>query len=262
MTKKTYLLYTLVVTASLILSGCSSASNTAKQHWKTVYEGQQLEGDFDTVHVKTDVFSIYVHESPDENIHIKVNSPDLEELEKNFNIDVKQTKQQLDITIQGKQKVNLKLLDANKLFGSELHLQLPAQDYDKIALKSEVGTINYNQIFAEKLEITNNVGKIMVQDIHAGKTVIKNSVGSINMNVSSISGDIEAETELGTFDMTVAEEPEQLALDLSTELGRVDTNLDIHYDSKSKNKAVGQKGADGPKLKVRSSIGNIKVNFN
>lgn len=262
MSKKSHLFYTTLLSLSLIMVGCSEKTENNKSNWKDIYEGQQLEAEFNTINVKTDVFSIYVDESPDQEIHMEIKNADLNDLEKNFNIAITQSSDKLDIEIKGKHKVNLDALNLNKLFGTDLHLKLPTQDYKEISLKSDVGTISYSKIATDELEVTNSVGQIIMQDIEAGKTKIKNEVGPIKINANQMNNDIDVATELGNIEILLNEAPQNMKLNLSTELGRVDSNLDIVNESKSSRKITGEKGSNGSELKVRSSIGNISVNAN
>jgi len=280
--KKTLFIGTLVLAASLIASGCASETtaggNQAKGGPQDIYEGFQLDAKFRKVNVSTDVISVRIEPSSDTAAHFQLKSDAPDEIDKRFDVSVQATDDRLDVKLKGKN--NFKLADImswNEPFKAELLIQLPQRDYDKIKLDSDVGKIDYSRINADQLEADNDVGEISVADAQTkqlkinnsvgvvkvsqvtGAMDVKNSTGSIQVKVKDVQDNIHAKTNIGAVTIDIEQEPVNVKLDLSTDLGSMKHNLDVEYDTKTRGKIVAHKGSNGPEIKVGTDIGEIDV---
>lgn len=279
MIRKSTLVCAIILAIGLVVSGCTwKEKNNALEDIKTVHEGIKVESKFKNVSVSTDVISVIVEPSEDQSAHIRIESTDPDQFDKDFDFQLKDSNDELSVTIKGKKKLNVNLFEWKNKLNSQLYIQLPEQDYKKIMVHSDVGKIEYSSVNAKQLDLKNDVGEIAVQDVDTEKTTVKNSVGSIkldnvngkldvknstgpvDMSMKSIVNDLTVSTDIGPITIDVDEEPADLELDLSTEIGKIDTNFEMNYSKKSNRSAQGQKGKGGPKVKVSTEIGKIEMN--
>lgn len=277
------ILICLMLATCLIITACASTTDAkgkkVAEGWQYVDEGIRLESKFTNISVSTDVISIRIEPSLDDSTHIHLNSSDLKNIKQNFNFEIKETNDQLKIAIGGKKTIRKDLLGVIKMPGTELNIQLPANEYAKINVSSDVGRIEYTGIDTMQLEVDNEVGQIVIRDSNTeqvkitnsvgsvnmykvnGKMDIKNSTGSVQVHMQNVQRDINVKADVGAVTIVMEQQPEHIKLNLSTDLGSVKTNLDVDYDKKTKSTVKGHKGANGPEIKVSTDIGKIEVTY-
>lgn len=255
------------------------SSKQSNDQWKSVYQGMNVSQSLSQIRVSTDVMSVRVEPSLDASAHIQIDTNlTLKDLQKMFVMQVKQTGDVLDIQIKG-QKKNYNILDWNKSRKAELLLQLPPEEYDSIKLSANIGAIQHTQVHAKQLEITNDIGEINVRNVNTqklnvkgsigaihltnvtGEANIKNSTGLVQLQMPAIQDSVQINTDIGAVKVIIDEHPEQLAVNLSTELGSIDTNLDMDYTVQTRKEIQGTIGkAKQPALKVKTEIGKVELN--
>lgn len=267
----------------LLVAGCTAKMNAvtkASEQPLQANEETTLETTFRQVKVSSDVPSIHIGLSPDETTRLSIRTSDPEKLQKHFDFHYRETDGQLEVTVRGKSRnPGLDVLDLIETWGAELHVELPDHSYNSVTVHSDVGKIEYREVNADRLAVSSEVGTITVADTATeqaivtnsvgavrldnvnGKTEVSNSTGTVNIYVPSIENDIAVKTELGAVTIETDREPDNVRLDLSTEIGKVGTNFDIERNDQSKRSIAGQKGENGPQIKVRSEIGPIEVRY-
>lgn len=278
--KKSIMVCMIILAVGLVVSGCSWKGKNASKDINAVHEGIEVESKFKNVSVSTDVVSVIVEPSEDQSAHVRIESSDPDQFNKDFNFELKDTNDQLSITVEAKKKINVNLFNWSNKLKSQLYVQLPERDYKKIKIDSNVGKIEFSSVDVKQLDAKNDVGEIVVTDVDTEKTTVKNSVGSIslhnvngkldvknstgpvNMNMQSIQEDLTVSTDIGPITIDVEEEPDHIDLKMSTEIGKINTNFEMNYSEKSNRTVKGQKGKGGPKVKVSTEIGKIEMNHN
>jgi len=276
----------LALTTTLLLAGCAAKTESKtemsaanKDYIQSIYQGQEvtLSSPFSKIDISTDLFAVRIGLSQDELTHISLDT-NAEQLEEHFDIGLQTNNDQLKLAIKGKKKLSLKLTESYKSYNSELVVMLPEQVYQEIELNSTAGTISYNHVNTDELrvktdageiqvenavtqqtKIENSVGLITVRDVK-GKLDIQNSAGAVKLYDDLIQEDVQISTEVGAVNVQVAQEPEHYKLDLSTEIGKIDTNWNADFTANKLTTVQGTKGNSGPLVKIRTSVGLIKVN--
>ncbi|TCZ78450.1 hypothetical protein E0485_08080 [Paenibacillus albiflavus] len=282
MAKKHTIISALLLTTTIIFTGCSSEStstrNTSTGNWEDALAGVEWTTKFKQIKVDTEVFAVRVERSADKSTHFKVNDAELGQLQKNFELRIDENNDALSVKATGKKKTSFGFNDLNTAWRAELLIQLPAQEYEKVNVTSNVGKITFDQIQTNTLDITNDAGQIEIQDtdtkqttIHnaaglitlnnvTGKLDINNSTGAVNLDLKTIQDNINVDTSVGAVKLTMDNEPDKIKLDLSTDIGRVKTNLDLNFDKQSNSTVRGSKGSNGPEVKISTNVGEIQVN--
>lgn len=250
----------------------------SKENWQALYQGMHFSEDLKKINISTDVISVRIEPSLDDQVHLGIESNlGLKDLQKDQNLKLHQTHDELSITIKSaKKKINI--FNWNKTRKVELYLQLPPAEYEEILLATSVGTISHTQVHAKFLELTNDVGEIHIKNSDTQQVTVKNSVGAIKMsNVTGradvknstglveihfnrVEDDVQVTNDIGSVRVTMDEEPENIQLDLSTDLGSIDTNLSVESSNDQRKTVQGYKGTNGPKIKAKTDIGKIEVN--
>lgn len=284
MMKKNVIVCSVILAASLIFAGCSAKQNVAasNQAGQTLQanEEMQVEANFRSVSVKSDVPAVRIEPSSDRFAHLTMQSSAPKEFAEHFDVYYKETGDRLEVIVQGKNnRKNIpELLDLIKVWKAELHIQLPSDQYERIDVNTDIGKIEYSGLGAEQLAVKSEVGAIAVADADAGQATIRNSVGSIavhnvsgvmdvtnqtgtvQIDVKNVEHNITARTEIGAVTITTERHPENVGLALSSEMGKISTNFAMDYKENTRSSVVGQKGSGGAKIQVDTSIGPIEVN--
>lgn len=263
----------------MFLTGCTTSlgtsNNKSSDQWNKVIEGLPITASFTKVNVSVDVFSLRFESASEQSAHISLNSSEPEDIKKYFDLNISEKNDQLDIKIKKKNNNKMSLSELNTLRKAELVVQLPANDYTKVDIISDVGTIHYEQIDAEQLTVSTEVGNMTIKDTNtsqmditssagsiklydtSGTMDIQNNVGTVHLNVHSLEDDIHIKTDVGNVTVEAETPPEQFSIDLATELGKVTSNWGGSFDEQSARTIKAQAGNNGPHIKVRSSVGNI-----
>lgn len=265
----------------IILASCSADNENPPQSnidWEYIEKGIVLDQDINTINISSDVFSIAFEPSPDEHAHVTFNSNAMKEVEEYFAIKYIQEDDHLEIAVKAvKNMIGSDVLDLIRAWNAAFLIQLPEHRYDTITLSSNIGNISLQHTQVDELAATNDVGEIYLSNTHSnttqlenavgtvklenisGQTHVKNSTGTVSVQLDDISDDLDIETALGAVNISLSKHPEQIGVDLITEIGSVDTNLDLSFSKNTRRSVVGQTSSEGPTIKVRTAVGKISV---
>lgn len=279
--RKTTIWSCLFICTIIILASCSTENESPPQSnidWEYIEKGIVLEDEISTVNISSDVFSIAIEPSPDEHTYVSFHTNAMKEVKEHFAIRYTQEGDQLSIAVKAtKSMTGTDVLDIIKGWDTAFQLQLPERRYDTIALSSNIGNIALEHTQVDELTVTNDVGEIALVHTDSvdaqlknsvgavklqhvkGPIHVKNSTGIVNVEVEHIADDLDIETALGEVSITLSNHPESIALDLVTEIGSVESNLDLSFTRNTRRSVIGQIGSDGPTVKVRTAIGKISV---
>lgn len=271
----------ILLCSIVILTSCSNDKDNSPQSeidWEWIEKGIVLDEEINAIEISSDVFSMTLEPSPDEHAHVSFHSSAMKEVEQYFSIKYALENGHLHIAVKAiKNMTGTDVLEFIRGWDAMFHIQLPVHRLDAITLSSNIGNINLQHIQVDELTVTNDVGKIELSytdsnhaqlkntvgtvtlDHIKGPAHVKNSTGVVNVHSEHMMDDLDIETALGAVHITMANHPEQIALDLVTEIGSIDTNLDLSFKRNTKRSVIGEAGSDGPTVKVRTEIGKISV---
>lgn len=158
----------------------------------------------------------------------------------------------------------------------ELHVSLPEQLYDEVAIETHVGRIEINQLEAKQLDVETDVGKVSVERFNGEKASIHSDVGliqvekskasfdlnthtgKVEMNLDSIEQDIFIQSDTGKVDVVALNAPEALNLRLKSDVGGIDADVPgLTIEEKSEHELSGKIGSGGPTVDIRTDVGRI-----
>lgn len=156
---------------------------------------------------------------------------------------------------------------------SKIIIVLPKKDYDNLALKNSLGSIDVNDVTVNNMDISNNVGEIKMYNSEAKlNSDIDNNVGSIQIKNSTLEN-LDIDNDVGSTDIINCTLTGNTSV--TTSIGAVVMKLDGDIDDYSiksdsemgKIRINGEKGSRISKtaiyvMELESDIGSIKVKFN
>ncbi|MFD0715937.1 DUF4097 family beta strand repeat-containing protein [Paenibacillus sp. GCM10027626] len=282
--KRRHFIPMLALTTTLLIAGCSTKSEANStpsndSNIQTLYKGQELSIDkaFSKVKIATDLFAVRVEPSTDSSAHINLDTAS-DNLQEHFDINVQSAGDELNVSIKGKKKLSLNLVETYKTHKSEVVVKLPEHDYQLLDLQSNVGKISYSNVDGQQLNISTDAGEVEVDNAAVkqakiensvglvslsgvtGAIEVKNNTGAVNVKNETIQDDLTISNDVGAVTVETLKEPEKFKLDLSTDVGNIETNWQADFNSKSRRTVEGVKSTDGPLIKVQTAVGIIKVN--
>lgn len=243
-----------------------------------VSEERVLNGkEIDQIQVKTDVASIKISESSDEQIHVFLNGSMDEKSKENYRFSVESHGNQAEIKFEMSENKKFGFFFfENNPFDTELIISLPTKTFKEVDVSSNVGEIEMETIRAEKLVVGTNVGNITLNEYIGKQAELKTDVGSVEINnaigkmnietntgeiylgMDKIDEDIDIKSDTGKVEVVVENKPNSLALDLKSDIGEVTADTEgISIEEQMDNEIVGRIGSGGPKVKVRTDVGSI-----
>ncbi|MGC5327448.1 DUF4097 family beta strand repeat-containing protein [Brevibacillus sp. SYSU BS000544] len=244
-----------------------------------VSEERVLNGkEIDQIQVKTEVASIKISESSDEQIHVLLDGTMDEKSKEKYRFSVESHGNQAEIKFDMSEnnKFGFSFFENNP-FDTELIISLPEKTFNKIDIHSDVGKIEMETIRAEELVVGTNVGNIALEEYIGKQAELKTDIGSIEINnaigkmnietntgkvylgMDKIDEDINIKSDTGKVEVVVENKPDSLALDLKSEIGKVTADTEgISIEEQMDSEIVGRLGSGGPKVKVRTDVGSIE----
>lgn len=244
-----------------------------------VSEERVLNGkEIDQIQVESDVASIKIGESSDEQIHVFLNGTMDEKNKENYRLSVESHGNQAEIKFEMSEnnKFGFSFFENNP-FDTELIISLPTKTFKEVNINSNVGKIEMETIRAEELVVGTNVGKITLNEYIGKMAELKTDVGSIEvinasgkMNIETNTGevylgmdkideDIDITSDTGKVEVVVQNKPDSLALDLKSDIGKVTADIEgLSVEEQMDSEIVGRLGSGGPKVNVRTDVGSIQ----
>ncbi|MGN7468419.1 DUF4097 family beta strand repeat-containing protein [Brevibacillus sp. SAFN-007a] len=161
----------------------------------------------------------------------------------------------------------------------KLEIRLPEKAYESIRLETATGDITSGALTAktgevfsdtgdveltgyagERLEVQTDTGDVKLADIRA-RLDIDSSTGQIDKLVlPELTHDVTIRTDTGDVRILVEKQPEAAQLELESDTGDIEVNwAPLSYAKKEERSIEASIGTAGPKLSVKSSTGDIRI---
>lgn len=245
-----------------------------------VSETKQFDGvNIRSIVTNMDVGDINIKESENNNIRVnihgklsKVKADDLE-----FNVEEKADTLRITIDQKDSFKFSLSSLVNFNLGSIDLDIELPDKVFEKVEVATNVGDININEVRANELLITSDVGETIVNQIAVQQASVKSNVGDIEISEATgafdietdtgevelhmieVTQDISIESDVGDIEVTFSQQPENLIVDLKSDVGNVHVEGLQGVKQDSGKAFYAEIGKGGPTLKVKTDVGEITV---
>ncbi|WP_409178090.1 DUF4097 family beta strand repeat-containing protein [Brevibacillus fortis] len=161
----------------------------------------------------------------------------------------------------------------------KLELFLPEKVYEHVQLETMTGDIKSGMLRAKNTKISSSNGDVDVLGYEGEELNVQTVTGDINLaNVRSavviesstgeidkltmpeLTHDVSIRTDTGDIRVTVAKEPAAAQLEVTTDTGGIETTWsNLTYEKDEEYKVKASIGAGGPKMTVRSSSGDVRI---
>ncbi|WP_243292471.1 DUF4097 family beta strand repeat-containing protein [Bacillus sp. FJAT-47783] len=272
----------LIGTVSLLISGVGF-----KQ--EEVMEQKEIDGrEIQNISIKTDLANIYLKPVKAEQIYVEIIGKTTRELNTVFSTSTDH--RTLEISMEQKRPW---LFNASFGFNSDsldLHVSLPEKMYNTLNMETELGNISSDHKFMAKNAIfKTDLGNIELTGFEGEKITADTSLGDIIINELNATFHFQAETgdidiysvkkltdtntirtEMGDANVTLSQDPQPLNMDLSTELGDINTNLSVtttvsggealkDITSQTLKGQYGEVRKNSPSLVITTELGDITL---
>lgn len=200
--------------------------------------------------------------------------------EKNVKVESDKLK---DIKIE--EKENMVTIDAGEssagitLETPTIRIYVPEKVYEKIEVKTVSGDVEAEQIEAKTMQLWNDSGNIIVDNYKGEKIESTSKSGEITLKeidsdfeiyndtgevhvlmIKGINSEGKIETQSGNVNISFAQEPKDIAIDVGASSGRIKNNYEISsLQKETDNKLKGKIGSGTSKLTVKSVTGTIHL---
>ncbi|MED1783692.1 DUF4097 family beta strand repeat-containing protein [Brevibacillus fortis] len=161
----------------------------------------------------------------------------------------------------------------------KLELFLPEKVYEHVQLETMTGDIKSGMLRAKNTKISSSNGDVDVLGYEGEALNVQTATGDINLaNVRSavtiesstgeidkvtmpeLTHDVSIRTDTGDIRVTVAKEPAAAQLEVTTDTGGIETTWsNLIYEKDEEYKVKASIGSGGPKMTVRSSTGDVRI---
>ncbi|GEC91263.1 DUF4097 family beta strand repeat-containing protein [Brevibacillus brevis] len=161
----------------------------------------------------------------------------------------------------------------------KLELFLPEKVYEQVQLETMTGDIKSGMLRAKNTKISSGNGDVDVSGYEGEVLDVQTATGDINLvNVRSavviesstgeidkltmpeLTHDVSIRTDTGDIRVTVAKEPAAAQLEVTTDTGAIETTWsNLSYEKNEEYKVKASIGSGGPKMTVRSSSGDVRI---
>lgn len=132
----------------------------------------------------------------------------------------------------------------------ELLVELPDRQFDHVEIVTVVADISVEHVGANHFMMRAMHGKIETAGL-SGSIAARTDTGDIGLNLRAVDGTIHAETAVGDIEVTTAEAPEKLSLELQTRFGEKKVDLP--------GTAIVASDPDVPAMWLTAGVGDIAV---
>lgn len=269
----------IIGTVTLVFSGVGFAN-------KEIIEEQTFSGkNLKKVSIDSELADVILHPTDDDEVKMEIKGRTTKKLKTDFQ--TSENGETLKISVKQKDKpffnFNVSFINNNDV---DLNVYLPKKIYDLLEINTNLGDISADyKLTAKNATIKTDMGEIQLNEFEGEKIVGKTALGDIEIkdlnaafDFQSDKGDVNLQSvlafnnknkiksTLGDVEVGVSEDPEGLALDLSTKLGDIESDFSVTTVIKDSSgnaisqKLKGQYGKNiknGPSLTIETDMGDI-----
>ncbi|WP_020618342.1 DUF4097 family beta strand repeat-containing protein [Paenibacillus daejeonensis] len=208
---------------------------------------------FDGIEVKGEALAIFISRSTGDQAEVELLMDSNISNKVTFSTEVKSGTLQLDV------KENSRNIGNDQRGERKLLITLPEKTYDKLNVTNAFGRIDIRDVAAEQITAKIDAGQIVMEQVQ-GKLDIQTEAGEIKLSGIELTDDINAKSSVGTVSLGLAVQPEAAEISLSSELGKVSSDLaGLDVKEQSGSKLTGTLGSGGPKVTLKSEVGTVDL---
>ncbi|MBD1382475.1 DUF4097 family beta strand repeat-containing protein [Metabacillus arenae] len=269
----------IVGTTALLLLGVRAENQKVME--KRTFEGEHLKN----MTVRANYAEVLLHISEDDKVRTELKGTTGKGLKTEYH--TIEDKENLEITLEQKNKTFLNF-DFNMLKDDiALHIYLPKKTYDLIDIRTNVGDISSElKLEAKRAKLITNMGEVKLKGFQGEEFIsettigdvtlhdldspfnIKTAEGSVSLQLNEINDQNKIKTTLGEVDVEMKNEPAGVNLDISTQMGEIQTDLPVTTEGSQSSDTLGKelKGFYGdnannnPNLSIKTEMGDITLN--
>ncbi|WP_264738908.1 DUF4097 family beta strand repeat-containing protein [Cytobacillus firmus] len=271
----------IIGTVTLLFSGVGVANKKIIE--EKTFSGKNLK----EVSIHSELANVILYPADDDEVKMELKGKTTKKLKTEFQTSV--NGETLNISVKQKDKsffnINFGFLNNNDV---DLNVYLPKKIYDSLEFNTTLGDISTDyKLTAKQATIKTEMGDVQLTRFEGKKIVGKTALGDIeikdlnaafdfqtdkgDVNLQSVlafNNENKIKSALGDVEVGVSEDPEGLALDLSTELGDIESDFSITAVIKGSSgvpisqKLKGQYGKNlrnGPSLTIEAEMGDITL---
>ncbi|WP_274366176.1 DUF4097 family beta strand repeat-containing protein [Paenibacillus thermotolerans] len=292
--KKSTVIAAGLVALSAMLSGCGSFQVGGTSEDYVIAEESYSVGEVRSILLKSDITDVYIEESMDDEIHLKVTGN--KTAKDKLKVDTKTSGDGLNVQLKHKSGFNWFAITKSKLT-----LELPAAEYEKIEIGTATGDVTSSAIAARALKIQSSTGDLsldgyeggslyaktdtgdmVIDEVTAAGTELKSSTGDISVRYTELGSNVGIETDTGDIQLEIADGQlagdvdidsdtgdvlvklprgqSNVTVDLNSSTGDAIANFEgMDYEHKAEHRVEGRLGDGGHKVKVVTATGDISV---
>ncbi|QQE73313.1 DUF4097 family beta strand repeat protein [Brevibacillus composti] len=161
----------------------------------------------------------------------------------------------------------------------ELQLTLPELVYEQVVARSGTGDIRAGRLKAKQARLQSSTGDVELEGFEGDVLEVKTDTGDMDLpavtakvqlvsstgdvkrlQLNAFTNDADIHTDTGDVHVTIRPLPDSAQLDLASDVGDVEADWPrLDYTEKGRHRLIGSVGSEGPKLTVRSSTGDIRI---
>ncbi|MDQ0230826.1 DUF4097 family beta strand repeat-containing protein [Metabacillus malikii] len=251
----------------------SKGENENIDERKTVNSEQIKEMD-----INVDVGEVHITESKSDNIEVHFHGHAIDRVKKQIDFLVNQDETKLEVKVKQNNKFFTQIPFITSDLNSEriLDIAIPKKVLEKLTVNVDVGEITIEDIDPKQMKAENNVGEIFVSKYNGnglyksdvgniklekmnGKIKAQSDTGGIDINIIELTEDIDLKSDVGEIEVTIENDTENLAFDLSSEIGDVTVSGFDGYQNSTSKSIITKIGNEGPIIRAKTDIGGISV---
>jgi DUF4097 and DUF4098 domain-containing protein YvlB len=212
-------------------------------------------GDFDSIEVDATAMEIYVTKTDGDQAEIELLTD--KAIDNRITMDAFIRSRQLRLRVD--EETRWRLLDRAQKGQRKLRIALPDKRYDRVRIQNEFGLVDADDLKADHTRIKLAAGSIRISG-GSGELDLRTDAGNIAVERPKLERDLSARTSAGDITIDLKESPEAADIDLRSEIGSVDADLDnLRYITNMGNRIEGTIGSGGPRLEADTETGRILV---
>ena len=233
----------------LSVIGEGSGSGELVSKGSETYASAEIDG----IEVKGEALAIFISRSSSDQAEVELLLDRDIDNKVTFSSEVKSGTLQLDV------KENSRNIGSDQRGERKLVIALPDKVYDKLTVTNAFGRIDIRDVTAEQITAKIDAGQIVMEQVQ-GKLDVQTEAGEIKLSGIELTDDINAKSSLGTVSLGLAVQPEAAQINLSSELGKVSSDLTgVDVKEQSGSKLTGNIGSGGPKVTLKSEVGTVDL---
>ncbi|WP_226036215.1 DUF4097 family beta strand repeat-containing protein [Aquibacillus saliphilus] len=248
---------------------------------ETIDTEEQLDGNNITdVEIEMDVGKVVLRESDNDKVMISLNGDVSKKRAESIELDVSEEDGTVVASLKNREKFGFSiqnLFDFGDKGSVVLVVSVPNKEYQSVNVSTNVGMIVVEKIHAQKFMAVSDVGKIVVDELTSeqasltsdvGEIIVQDGVGAfdvetdtgrIQLNMLEVTENIYASSNVGQVNITVKQQPENLVLDLESDIGEVVLKNVNGFSNYSGKQLSAETGTKGPVITASTDVGKILV---